>query len=53
LSIFAILSATNARPMMSGICVHSASMVNTIGRILSECWRHVTSSSDGPDTRRE
>jgi len=33
--------------------VYSASMINTIGRIPSECWRRVTYSSDGPDTRRQ
>jgi len=27
--------------------------MNTIGCIPSKCWRHVTSSSDGPDTRRQ
>jgi len=26
---------------------------NKIGRILSKCWWHITSCSDGPDTRRK
>jgi len=52
LSISAISSVTNTKPLMRGgaAFVYHALSVDTIARIPWECWRHITSSSYGPDT---